>query len=182
MRPLKSFLNDLRIRASWGKTGNNASPGNYDHLPSYGTVNYSFNNQAVRGLAQTKLGNDLLHWETTTTTNVGFTATAWRNKLTVEFDAYRAYTDGILYVPTIPATTGTATAATMNIAEVSKRGLELTLGYQDKINDLNMAYQPTSPIIPIVSKNIKAHCRRVMSLMPPVIGFTSPISVWFLME
>ena len=135
MSPLKSFLNDLRLRASWGKTGNNASPGNYDHLPSYGTVNYSFNNQAVRGLAQTKLGNDLLHWETTTTTNVGFTATALKNKLTVEFDAYRAYTDGILYVPTIPATTGTATAATMNIAEVSKRGIELTLGYQDKISD-----------------------------------------------
>ncbi|MGE8424507.1 MAG: TonB-dependent receptor, partial [Sphingobacterium siyangense] len=54
-----------------------------------------------------------------------------------EFDAYRAYTDGILYVPTIPATTGTATAATMNIAEVSKRGIELTLGYQNKINGFN---------------------------------------------
>ncbi|VTR44150.1 Outer membrane cobalamin receptor protein [Sphingobacterium thalpophilum] len=134
MAPLKSFLDDLRIRASWGKTGNNAS-GDYDHLPSYGAVNYSFNNQAVRGLAQTKLGNDMLHWETTATTNLGFTASALQGKLNVEFDIYRALTDGILYVPNIPAIVGTANAATMNIAEVSKRGLELTIGYQGRVND-----------------------------------------------
>lgn len=134
MAPLKSFLDDLRIRASWGKTGNNAS-GNYDHLPSYGAVDYSFNNQAVRGLAQTKLGNDMLHWETTATTNLGFTASALQGKLNVEFDIYRALTDGILYVPNIPAIVGTANAATMNIAEVSKRGLELTIGYQGRVND-----------------------------------------------
>lgn len=134
MEAIKPVVDDLRIRASWGKTGNNAS-GNYDHLPSYGSVNYSFNNQAIRGLAQTKLGNDRLHWETTTTTNLGFTGTALQGKLSLEFDVYRAYTDGILYVPNIPATVGTAQPATMNIAEVSKRGLELSLGYQGRVND-----------------------------------------------
>src|SRR5690606_16506060 len=77
MSSIKSFIDDLRIRASWGRTGNNAS-GNYDHLPTYGTVPYSFNNQAVRGLAQTKLGNDLLHWETTTTTNLGISGITWK--------------------------------------------------------------------------------------------------------
>uniref|UniRef100_F4CB91 TonB-dependent receptor plug n=1 Tax=Sphingobacterium sp. (strain 21) TaxID=743722 RepID=F4CB91_SPHS2 len=134
MSSIKSFIDDLRIRASWGRTGNNAS-GNYDHLPTYGTVPYSFNNQAVRGLAQTKLGNDLLHWETTTTTNLGISGITWKGKLNFEVDFYRGYTDGILFVPNIPATTGTAAAATMNIAEVSKKGVELSLGYQGKAND-----------------------------------------------
>lgn len=134
MTPIRSYIDDLRIRGSWGQTGNNAS-GNYDHLPSYGTVNYSFNNQAIRGLAQTKLGNDLLHWETTTTTNLGLTAAALKGRLTFEFDVYKGLTNGILFVPNIPATTGTATASTMNIAEVSKKGLDLNLGYQDHVKD-----------------------------------------------
>src|SRR5690606_30278749 len=87
------------------------------------------------GLAQTKLGNDLLHWETTTTTNLGISGITWKGKLNFEVDFYRGYTDGILFVPNIPATTGTAAAATMNIAEVSKKGVELSLGYQGKAND-----------------------------------------------
>lgn len=134
MEATKHYLDDLRIRASWGRTGNNAA-GNYDHLPAYGTVAYSFNGQPIRGLAQTKLGNDQLHWEATTTTNLGLTGSFLNGKMNVEFDVYRAYTDGILFVPNIPAILGTSKPATMNIAEVSKRGLEVSLSYSGNVRD-----------------------------------------------
>jgi hypothetical protein len=49
-----------------------------------------------------------------------------------EIDLYRKYTDGILFTPTIPITTGTAQAATQNIAEVANKGLEVTLGHSGK--------------------------------------------------
>lgn len=145
MASVKSFLDDLKIRASWGRTGNNVA-GNYDHLPTYGTVAYSFNNSPVKGVAKAKFGNEYLHWETTTTTNIGLSGLALGGKLNVELDVYSAFTDGILFVPNIPVTVGTAAAATMNIAEVSKRGVELTVGYQGRLNEFrysvsgNLAY------------------------------------------
>jgi len=133
MEPLKTVFDDLKLRASWGRTGNNAS-GNYDHMPTYGAVPYSFNNVSVKGLAQTKLGNEYLHWESTATTNIGLSGLMLDGKLSFEIDAYRGFTDGILFVPNIPTTVGTAKAATMNIAEVSKRGIEVSLGYKGQIN------------------------------------------------
>jgi len=134
MQPVKTIFDDLRIRASWGRTGSIPS-GNYDHLPAYGTVNYSFNNTAVKGLAQTKTGNRNLRWETTTTTNIGLSGLALNGKLNFDIDTYQGFTDGILFVPNIPLIVGTASPATMNIAEVTKRGIELSLGYQNHIND-----------------------------------------------
>ncbi len=145
MQPVKTIFDDLRIRASWGRTGNNAA-GNYDHLPAYGTVNYSFNNTAVKGLAQTKIGNRNLRWETTTTTNLGLSGLALNRRLSFDVDVYKGFTDGILFVPNVPLIVGTASPATMNIAEVTKRGIELSIGYQDRINDFrysvsgNIAY------------------------------------------
>lgn len=135
MKPVSEVLDDLRLRASWGRTGNNAA-GNYDHLPAYGTVNYSFNNVAVKGLAQTKTGNPNLRWETTTTSNIGISGLALNRRLSFEIDAYRGFTDGILFAPNVPVVVGTASPATMNIAEVTKRGVELSLGFQDHIGEL----------------------------------------------
>ncbi|MGX5854254.1 SusC/RagA family TonB-linked outer membrane protein [Dyadobacter jiangsuensis] len=134
MQPLTDIFDDIRIRASWGRTGNNAA-GNYDHLPAYGTVNYSFNNTAIKGLAQTKTGNRNLRWETTTTTNIGLSGFALRRRLNFELDLYKGFTDGILFAPNVPLIVGTASPATMNIAEVTKRGIEISLGYQDRINE-----------------------------------------------
>lgn len=145
MSSLKNVFDDLRLRASWGRTGS-IPGGNYDHLPAYGTVNYSFNNTSVKGLAQTKTGNRDLRWETTTTTNIGLSGLALNGRLNFDLDAYQGFTDGILFVPTIPLIVGTAGPATMNIAEVTKRGIELTLGYRDRINEFqysvsgNVAY------------------------------------------
>lgn len=163
MQPVNEVFDDIRIRASWGRTGNNAA-GNYDHLPAYGTVNYSFNNAAVKGLAQTKTGNRNLRWETTTTTNIGLSGLALKRRLSFEIDAYRGFTDGILFAPNVPLTVGTASPATMNIAEVTKRGIELSIGYQDRIRDFQYS----------VSANFAYNSNRVNTYKGPLKeGFVS---------
>ncbi|MCZ4245528.1 SusC/RagA family TonB-linked outer membrane protein [Pedobacter punctiformis] len=140
MSGLNDYVGNLKLRASWGKTGNNvmntdASLGNYDYQALYGSTNYSYNGIQSNGLVSTKFANPFLVWETTTTTNIGLDGNLFHGKMNFEIDLYRKYTDGILFTPTIPLTTGTATAATQNIAEVSNKGLEVTLGYNGKIGE-----------------------------------------------
>lgn len=145
MQNINKYVENLKLRASWGRTGNNAS-GNYDYQASYNTTPYSYNGSPVSGLAQTKSANPNLKWETTTTTNLGLSGTTLRGALNFEIDVYNGFTEGILFVPTVPITVGTATAATKNIAQVTKKGIELSLVYNGHAGDFkynvsgNLAY------------------------------------------
>ncbi|WP_207534403.1 TonB-dependent receptor [Desertivirga arenae] len=149
MEKINKYVDNLKIRASWGRTGNNAS-GNYDYQATYNSTQYSFNNLQTSGLIQTKFANPNLMWETTETTNLGLDGALLKNTLTFEIDAYRGRTTGILAVPPIPLIVGTSTAPTQNVAGVLKKGLELTLGYNSKIGALrynikgNIAYNTNS--------------------------------------
>ena len=131
-----SPFSNLKLRASWGKLGNN-SIGNYDWQSTYGANNYAFGNTLVNGLAQTALSNSLLKWETTTQTNIGLDVSILNNRLVAEIDVYDKLTDGILYRPSIYATMGDKTAAYENIAEVSNKGVDINLGWNDRINKLS---------------------------------------------
>ena len=129
----------LKLRASWGRLGNN-SIGNYDYQATYKAHNYSFNNVLVSGLAISAFANNALRWETTTSTDIGIDVGALDNRLTAEIDLYNKLTDGILYRPTAYQTAGTATAPLQNIAEVTNKGIELTLGWRDSVKDFHYSF------------------------------------------
>ena len=132
----RSGFDLLKLRASWGKLGNN-SIGNYEYQSTYNASNYSFNNVLTNGLAVTVYANDDLHWETTTSSNIGLDLGVLGNRLTAEIDLYNRVTDGILYRPTIYLTAGKATAPLKNIAEVTNRGIEVTLGWRSHVRDFS---------------------------------------------
>ena len=146
LKQLNIFQN-LKLRASWGKLGNNATGsyntsgtwvvGNYDYQALYNPVSYSFNGVQTTGLASTKIPNILLKWESTTVTNIGIDASVLQGKLTAELDVYNKVTDGILTTPPIYLTLGMVGAPTLNTAEVTNKGIELTLGWKDKIGQFN---------------------------------------------
>jgi len=131
-----SPFNNLKLRGSWGKLGNN-SIGNYDWQATYNTSNYSLANMKRSGLAVTVLANTDLRWEATSITNFGLDASILNSRLTTEIDVYDKLTDGILYRPNIYLTMGNKTAALENIAEVSNKGVEISLGWNDQINKLS---------------------------------------------
>ena len=100
METTKSWLDNFKIRASWGKLGNN-SIGDYEWQQTYGLVNYPFNSSTNLGLASTTQANIFLQWEKSTTMDVGFDFGVLNNRLFGTFDYYNRETSGILYRPSI---------------------------------------------------------------------------------
>lgn len=132
----KSYLSNLKIRASWGKLGNNMS-GNYDWQATYSTNKIVVDGKPTTGLAVTKLGNSLLEWESTSTANLGIDFGFLNNRLSGEVDIYNKATSGILFTPDIPLSMGYVTGATENIAKVRNKGVELSMAWRDEIKDFS---------------------------------------------
>ena len=137
------FINELKVRGGWGKTGNQ----NIDNLAQFtlfstaeiSTATYDIagtNNSARTGIQGTNIGNPDLKWEETTDINVGIDASMLDNKLTFTLDLYqRTTTDLLLPVP--PSTLlGTVGSQFRNVGEMQNKGFDISLGYQDNIGDL----------------------------------------------
>jgi TonB-linked SusC/RagA family outer membrane protein len=130
--PLKSYVNYMKLRASYGSLGN-VSSGYYDWQMLYKKINNVLGESVQNGIVTDQLPNYLLSWEKTTTTGIGLDATFLRNRLNVEFDYYVRNTSGILTRATIPALMGNVTAPMMNTAEMRNNGIDLNLTWNDKI-------------------------------------------------
>ena len=74
-------IDNLKLRASWGKLGNNAI-GNYEWQAVYNSAKYAFGGSLNNGLAITSISNNLLEWESTAITNIGIDFATLRNRLT----------------------------------------------------------------------------------------------------
>ncbi len=125
-------VSNLKLRASWGKLGNN-SIGNYDWQSTYSTANYASGGDLVSGIAITAIANGALKWEETAVTNIGVDYGFLKNKLTGSLDVYNKLTSGILYTPDMYMVMGNASAPKQNIAEVTNRGVEVEIGWRDNI-------------------------------------------------
>jgi TonB-linked SusC/RagA family outer membrane protein len=117
----KSGLSFLKLRASYGLTGN-AEIGNFDHLGLFNAASY--NNQAA--LTPFRIPNPDLTWENTAQVDIGFDFGFFNNRLTGEIDYYnKRTTDMLLNVP-VPGTSGFGTQ-TRNVGSVENKGFELVL-------------------------------------------------------
>ena len=121
-------ISDLKLRFSWGKSGNN-NIGNYNSIPTLSGTSYNFggntpivaNGQVVAGLA-----NPNLKWETSNTYNLGFDAAFFSNRLTLSFDAYtKKSTDLLLNLPVLGAS-GFSTSL-QNTGSVKNQGIEVAV-------------------------------------------------------
>ncbi|KAA6313259.1 TonB-dependent receptor SusC, partial [termite gut metagenome] len=124
-----------KLRASYGMLGNTTS-GYYDWQAVYGKVNYAFNNAVYNGMAVSKIANPLLQWESVTSKGIGLDASFLNSRLSMELDVYDKTTEGILTSPSIYLTMGTASAPTKNTSDMRNRGVEITLGWSDKVGDV----------------------------------------------
>lgn len=134
MESTRSFLDNLKLRASWGKLGNVTS-GYYDWQSSYSKVNYSFGGSISNGLAIKDFGNPYLSWENINSAGIGLDASFLNNRLNVEFDFYNKITEGILTRPSIALSAGDVNGPMRNTADMRNRGIDLTVGWNDQIND-----------------------------------------------
>ncbi len=133
---LDKGLSSLKLRASYGSLGNN-SVGNYDALSVYSIGNYVLNGSVQQGLYQNSIANSLLTWEQTYMANFGLDFSFFNNRLSSTIDVFNKKTVGILISLPAPLVHGTASIPKQNSATVVNNGIELTLGWQDKVGDFN---------------------------------------------
>lgn len=125
---LKDALKDvasIRLRASWGKSGNN-DIGNYSSIAGISTGSYAFGTTAVStsrlgGFADSELG-----WETTTQANIGLDLGFFNSRLNVIANYYNSISTDILYNAPISAISGfTSSTTNMTDAKIRNRGFDL---------------------------------------------------------
>lgn len=116
-----TFVNNLKLRASYGSTGNNATP-NYP-LDQFGAVTYA----GVGGFSPNVAGNPLITWETNVTTNIGLDFSVLKNRLSGTIEVYNRKTKDLFYdVPVDPAAGGFVKIPS-NFGSLRNRGIELSL-------------------------------------------------------
>lgn len=129
-----TWLNNLKIRGSWGKLGNqNIGVYPYQSVIASG-YDYPFNKSDVTaGYAQTAYANADIKWESTSVTDIGVDLTVLSG-LDVTFDWYNKQTDDILRNSQVAATLG-LTAPVVNYGSMRNRGFELSINWKDIVED-----------------------------------------------
>lgn len=121
-------LSNLKIRGSWGKTGNQGiSP--YQTLPTVSSgADYPYLGTGSRnvGYSLSTPANPNLKWETTTQTDIGIDLGFFNQRLMFSADIYKKKTEDLLLAKQVPEYTGFSTAL-YNIGSIENKGLEMSL-------------------------------------------------------
>jgi TonB-linked SusC/RagA family outer membrane protein len=124
---LSSAISDLKLRTSWGKTGNSEIPV-YNSLANLREYNYVFGGGLTLGLADARLENQDLKWESTTMSNIGLDMSFLQNKLSLTADYFLNRTEDLLVFVSIPSSLGFSSIL-KNSGSLENRGFELGLNY-----------------------------------------------------
>lgn len=140
MAGVKNVLSYLKLRASYGMTGNSGIP-DYAHLALYTGVNYA----GRTGLEAVQLQSRELGWENTAQLDIGLDFGFFNNRLTGEFDYYHKKTTDLLLYRTLPSTSG-FTGVWSNVGALENKGIEFSLHSNNLTGrfiwttDFNMAF------------------------------------------
>ena len=152
MQSTSTWLDDLKLRASWGQTGNQEIDNNarFTLYTTTGSQNFggdSYNTgydiQGTNGgqildsgFKRDQIGNDKIKWETTTQTNVGIDFATFGNALYGSLDwYYKKTTDILVHMPGV-AVMGEGSWMWINAGEMLNRGFEFNVGYRGKVSEL----------------------------------------------
>lgn len=126
MQNTKSWLNNLKLRLSYGKSGNEAI-GVYQTLVKLDANKFAMGGLSVVGLnANLLMGNNNLSWETTKTFNVGVDFGFFNNRINGNLDVYSSTTTGLLLKRNLPKMSGYDNVYA-NMGKTANTGVELTV-------------------------------------------------------
>ncbi|WP_204345822.1 SusC/RagA family TonB-linked outer membrane protein [Psychroserpens algicola] len=149
-----NFINKLKVRGSWGITGNDKI-GNFRWLGllqgTSGEATYPFDDLLSFGNAVGALANPDLKWETNTQTNIGVDLGLFDNKLNLTVDYYKKTTEDLLLVPEVSgilgSTAGGSSAPFVNAGTIENKGIDLSINYSHDFNEdfnISVGYTLTS--------------------------------------
>ena len=157
-----SWIDDLKIRASWGQTGNQEidnlarytlyvsnygvnENGGQSYGTSYDIAGTNGGSTLASGFKRNQIGNDNIKWETTTQTDLGFDFAFFRNTLYGNFDWYFKKTKDILVNMPGIAVMGEGSSQWINAGEMENRGFEFNIGYRNQTH-FGLKYDVTANI------------------------------------
>ena len=139
-QPIRNYVTNLKIRASWGQNGSLAALSNYPYsvlMAASGLYPFTNANAFVNGYAPNSMGNDELKWETSEQLNIGFDARFLRDRLTFSMDWFNKKTKDLLVTGTTPSLVVGGTVSPINAGNVENKGFEFELGWRDNIKDFS---------------------------------------------
>lgn len=134
MEPLRSVLNDMKIRVGWGMNGNQSGIGNYAYLASMTASRVEpTTGNLYPGLAISpySAANSELTWEKTMQWNAGIDVSLFDSRLIFSLDAYYKKTTDLLLTVSLPDNVNLPGGITRNDGEMTNKGMELTLSSQN---------------------------------------------------
>jgi iron complex outermembrane receptor protein len=124
-----TVLSDLKIRASWAKTGNQAF-GDYLQYPTYtfsnGQAQYYFGGQFIPTIRPGAVDPDI-HWESTQSYNVGLDYALFDQRISGAIDWYTKNTSDLIFTVPVAAGTNFTNLVTTNVGTMRNRGIEFSL-------------------------------------------------------
>jgi len=154
-----TWLDNLKLRASWGQLGNQ-NVGTYPYQDVLSTTQYPFGSQET-GVLLTRLVDKTLQWETTTVTDFGFDVSFKNGLITATVDWYDKVTDDILYQVPVPASVGLS-APTVNGGKMKNTGWDFELGHNNKIGEVTYS----------INVNLSTYKNEVLNILRPSYGTT----------
>ena len=130
------WLNNLKLKASWGKLGNQ-NIGNYPYQQTYQLgQSYVFGGVFTPGAAMTTLTDPNLKWENTETTDAGFESSLWGGKLNLNVSYFYRKTTDILYPPTSSVSSVLGmNLSVLNTGSLKNNGWEFEIGHQNNFGE-----------------------------------------------
>lgn len=119
------WLDDLKLRFSYGVSGSNAGIGEYDHIGLISPVGTALEGPSI-GFNATNISNSELRWEKLIEVNPGIDVSLWDGRFGFSVDYYKRTSDDLLLNLPIPSVTGFQTAL-VNKGKVENKGFEVEL-------------------------------------------------------
>ena len=146
------WINQLKLRASWGKNGNeNIGNFRYASLMDTGQEYYFGIGSAAygnmySGASPAALANPTIRWEESEQIDVGFDARMFEDRLSFGYDFYNKKTNGMLMDKPIPAYVGQG-APMSNLGDMRNWGYEFEIGWQHQIGDFHYAVNANASLL-----------------------------------
>ncbi|NWJ50366.1 MAG: TonB-dependent receptor [Bacteroidetes bacterium] len=123
-----SFVNDLKIRAGYGVTGNQEI-GNYSFASSLNTIKYNFNGNIINAVVPNMMPNPNVKWESQEQSNIGLDASLLNDRIGIVVDAYIKNTKDMLVPMSVPVSTGYSDVSVpfINAGKIENKGIEFTI-------------------------------------------------------
>ena len=130
-------INDLKLRASYGKLGFSDVLGSWDYLSVinvFPRTVYGVNQTPFAGGYQSLITNRDIHWESRTQKNIGLDAGLFNNRLTLSLDVYNSLSEDVLVFLPLAQYLGGSGNPAVNAASIRNTGVEFSATYRSKLS------------------------------------------------